>query len=195
MEITEVFYPRQRSQLRNWLKRHHSKKSEVWIRKPHKASRLPAISYDDLVEECLCFGWIDGVVKKYDDQSSVQRISPRRKRGSTLSELNGQRVWKLQHLGQMTPAGIAPITDQIGTPGDPFEIPAWISRELKRNREAWQNFQSFSIYYRRLKVFWIADTTGGKPAREVAQQRLEHLIKMSAQGKRSGTEPLAGINL
>ena len=108
MEITEVFYPTGRAEWRNWLETHHRTKSEIWLRLCNKASGLPTISYDDLVEECLCFGWIDGTVKKYDADSRVQRISPRRKK-TYLSELNRQRVWKLQRLGLMTPAGLEPI--------------------------------------------------------------------------------------
>jgi len=127
MEITEIFYPKTRAQWRSWLKRNHRKKSEIWVRKPLKATGEPCISYDDLVEECLCFGWIDGIVKKYEAESSVQRITPRRKRGSFLSELNRQRIWKLQRLDLMTPAGVEIIADQLGSPEDPFEIPDWIA--------------------------------------------------------------------
>lgn len=161
------------------------------MRKPHKSTGEPCISYDDLVEECLCFGWIDGVVKKYEEKSSVQRITPRRKKGSNLSELNRQRVWKMQRLDLMTPAGIEPIEDQIGSADDQLIIPDWIRRQLKTDREVWENFQTFPRFYQRLKVGWIAETTGGKMAEVVAQQRLDHLIKMTKQGKRYGSEPLA----
>ncbi|MGB0579661.1 MAG: YdeI/OmpD-associated family protein [Limisphaerales bacterium] len=196
MEITEVFYPKKRSQWRSWLKRHHAKKKEIWVRKPHKGSGLPVISYDDLVEEGLCFGWIDGTMKKYDDESSVQRITPRRKKGSFLSELNRQRIWKLQRLDLMTPAGLELIADQVGSPDDPFEIPDWMAKKLKQNRKLWRQFQAFPICYQRLKVGWIAATQGGSQkaneiARQVSERRLDHLIKMTAQNKRYGTEPLA----
>ncbi|MBG87350.1 MAG: hypothetical protein CMO80_10675 [Verrucomicrobiales bacterium] len=195
MEITEVFYPKTRTQWRNWLKRHHQKKKEIWVRKPHKDTGEPCISYDELVEECLCFGWIDGVVKKLDAHSSVQRITPRRAKGSYLSELNRQRIWKLQHLDLMTPAGIEPIASQIGSPEDPFEILSEIKKQFRKNKTAWKNFQAFPVFYQRLKVGWIGDTTGGKHADQVRQQRLDHLIEMSAKNKRYGTEPLADIDL
>jgi uncharacterized protein YdeI (YjbR/CyaY-like superfamily) len=195
MEITEVFYPKERGQWRNWLKRHHLKKRQIWVRKPHKASGLPVISYDDLVEESLCFGWIDGVVKSFNDESSVQRLTPRRKKGSFLSELNRQRIWKLQKLKLMTPAGIEPIRDQIGSPDDSWEIPDWILQELQASRTAWAKFHAFPVFYQRLKISWIAETKGGRQAPEVARQRLAHLIKKSAEGRRYGTEPLAEIKL
>jgi uncharacterized protein YdeI (YjbR/CyaY-like superfamily) len=92
MEITEVFYPQNRQEWHDWLQEHHLTKKEVWLRKFRKATGKPTISYDDLVEVCLCFGWIDGTVKKFCEESAVQRITPRRKK-SFLSELNRKRIW------------------------------------------------------------------------------------------------------
>lgn len=193
MEITQVFHPVSRAEWRDWLRRNHRREKEIWVRKPHKDSGEPAIRYDDLVEECLCFGWIDGVVKKYDERSSVQRITPRRGKRSSLSELNRQRMWKLQHLGQMTPAGLERIGGQVGSPDDPFEIPDWIESAL-REAGAWQTFESFPRFYQRLKVGWIRETAGGKMAEEVRAQRLAHLVKMTLKGRRYGTEPLAEVD-
>lgn len=188
MEITEVFYPAHRAEWRAWLETHHSTKNEVWLRTFRKASGKPSLPYDDMVEECLCFGWIDGVVKKYDEESAVQRITPRRKK-SFLSELNRQRIWKLQTQGLMTPAGIAPIANQLGAPGDPFETPSWIEAQLKADPEIWSIFQSFPPLYRRLKIGWIAEIKGESRQPE-AQKRLNYLIKMTAQGKMYGTIPI-----
>lgn len=188
MEITEVFYPKKRSEWRDWLAENHRSKSEVWLRTFRKASGQPSLHYDDMVEECLCFGWIDGTVKKYCPDSAVQRITPRRKK-SFLSELNRQRVWKLQQNGLMTPAGIASIADQIGSPDDPWEIPDWVLEQLQADEQVWQNFQAFPFLYRRLKVGWIAEIKGTS-RREEAQKRLDYLIKMTRAGKLYGTIPL-----
>jgi uncharacterized protein YdeI (YjbR/CyaY-like superfamily) len=187
--ITEVFYPHTRSEWRNWLETHHPFKTEVWLQRFRKETGKPSINYDDMVEECLCFGWIDGVVKKLDDESNVQRITPRRKKGTYLSELNRQRVWKLQKLGLMTPAGIAPIADQIGSPDDPYDTPDWILAQLKADADVWKNFEAFPYFYRRLRIGWIAEIRGDS-RREEAQKRLDYFIKMTAQGKRYGAEPL-----
>lgn len=188
MEITEVFYPQDRAEWRRWLETHHrSGKTEVWIRTFNKASGKASVSYDEMVEECLCFGWIDGSVKKYDDESKVQRITPRRKK-SFLSELNRQRIWKLQRLGLMTEAGIEAVRSQIGSPDDPLEIPDWILEQLQADPQVWSTFQAFPPLYQRLKVGWIRET--GAPRREEAQKRLDYLLKMTRQGKRYGTEPM-----
>lgn len=188
MEITEVYYPQNRAEWRRWLETHHrSDKTEVWIRTFNKASGQPSVTYDDIVEECLCFGWIDGTVKKYDDESKVQRITPRRKK-SFLSELNRQRIWKLQGLGLMTEAGLEPIRNQIGSTEDPLEIPGWMLEQLQADPQVWATFQGFPHFYQRLKVGWVCET--GLTRQDEVQKRLNHLLKMTRQGKRYGTEPL-----
>ncbi len=185
-EITEIYYPKTRRQWRSWLQRNHLKKSEIWLMRYLKATGKPCISYDELVEECLCFGWIDGVKKKFEPESNVQRITPRRKK-TFLSELNRQRVWKLQHKGLMTPAGITPIEDQIGHPNDPWEFPDWIKKELMKEEAVWENFESFSPFYQRLKIGWIQDC--GTSRREESERRLRYLLKMTGKGKKYGTIP------
>ncbi|MBX2892961.1 MAG: YdeI/OmpD-associated family protein [Saprospiraceae bacterium] len=187
MEITEVFYPRDRAEWRAWLEAHHKTKTEVWLRTFRKASGQPSLPYDDMVEECLCFGWIDGISKKYDEDSAVQRITPRRKK-SFLSELNRQRVWKLQRLGLMTPAGIEPIAAQIGSPDAPLEMPAWLEEALKADPQIWEIFQQFPHHYKRLKIGWITEIRGDS-RRDEAIKRLNYLLKMTAQGKMYGTMP------
>lgn len=187
MDITEVFYPQNRAEWRAWLETHHQSKPEVWLQTFRKATGRPSLPYDDMVEECLCFGWIDGVAKKYDEHSTVQRITPRRKK-SFLSELNRQRIWKLQRLGLMTPAGIEPVADQIGSPDDPFDIPDWILEALQAEPQVWANFEQFPHHYKRLKIGWITEIRGDS-RRDEALKRLNYLIKMTAQGKLYGTIP------
>ena len=87
----------------------------------------------------------------------------------------------------MTPAGLEPIYDQIGSPEDPWEIPAWIQEQLQEDPEVWANFRQFSHFYQRLKVGWIKEC--GPRRQEEAQKRLNYLIKMTRQGKMYGTVP------
>lgn len=186
MDITEVIYPTTRAEWRAWLEANHRTKTEVWLRTFRKASGRFSLPYNDMVEECLCFGWIDGVIKKYDADSAVQRITPRRKK-SYLSELNRQRIWKLQRLGLMTPAGIEPIRDQIGSPDDPLIIPEWVQAQLEAEPEVWAIFQKFPPHYLRLKIGWVAELANSR--QEEAQKRLNYLLKMTRQGKMYGTIP------
>ncbi len=187
MEIGEIFYPVDRAVWRTWLASNGSSASEIWVRRFRKATGIRCIGYDDLVEECLCFGWIDGITKKLDEKSYVQRISPR-KRNSFLSELNRQRVWKLLAEGLITEAGLAPIADQIGSPDDPWEIPDWIESRLREDSLVWDAFSNFPPLYRRLKIGWI--TEAGQLRREEMEKRLAHLIKKTQAGKMYGTIPI-----
>jgi len=193
MEITKVFYPKNRKEWRAWLMKNHQSETEIWLRKFRKATGKPTISYDDLVEECLCFGWIDGTVKKYDDESSVQRITPRRKKKSFLSELNRQRVWKLQKQGLILPGALEAIQDQVGRPTDKMEMPDWISEQLKENKKIWKTFNNFPHFYQRLKIGWISEPI--KSRRAEAQRRLNYLIKMTEKEKMYGTRPLSEFEL
>ncbi|MEM7656406.1 MAG: YdeI/OmpD-associated family protein [Bacteroidota bacterium] len=187
MEIGEIFYPINRQEWRDWLEANHTTKTEIWLQRFVKASGKPCINYDELVEECLCFGWIDGVVKKNVPDGNVQRITPRRKKKTFLSELNRQRVWKLQRLGLMTPAGLAPIADQVGSPDDPWAFPDWIKEQLQAEEEVWANFEQFPMLYQRLKIGWILEC--GPRRKEESQKRLNYLIKNTRKGKMYGTIP------
>jgi uncharacterized protein YdeI (YjbR/CyaY-like superfamily) len=186
MEIGKIFYPRERQEWRDWLLENYQTETEIWVRRFKKATGKPCITYDDLVEECLCFGWIDGIVKKLDEESNVQRITPRRKK-SFLSELNRQRVWKLQRLDLIMPGALEVIGDQVGRPDDPWEIPDWIQQRLQEETEVWQNFEQFPYFYKRLKVGWILEP--GPRRMEESERRLAHLLKMTRKGKMYGTIP------
>ncbi len=76
MEITEVFYPHTRAEWRAWLEANHRDKSEIWLLTYNKASGKPSLPYADMVEECLCFGWIDGVVNKYREAGKKYGTDP-----------------------------------------------------------------------------------------------------------------------
>ena len=189
MEITEIFYPRNRPEWFDWLKENHQTKKEIWVQKYLKASGKPSIGYDDMVECCLCFGWIDGVVKKNCPDGNVQRITPRRKKKTFLSELNRQRVWKLQKLGLMTPAGVAPIADQIGSPEEILEMPDWLEKRLK-DEGVLETFNEFGHFYKRLKIGWILELGTAPSRQEDKEKRIAYLIKNTKRGKRYGTQPL-----
>lgn len=95
----------QRKQLRSWLEEHHASARYCWV--PCNRSKTPrkdAIPYIDIVEESLCFGWIDSTCKKMTDGRLAQRLSPRRK-GSHWTKLNQQRCAELERRGLMTDAG------------------------------------------------------------------------------------------
>lgn len=104
--------------------------------------------------------------------------------------LNRQRVWKLQEQGRITPAGIAPIEDQIGHIDDSWDIPDWILPQLQEAPDVWEQFQAFPKLYQRLKIGWIKECGTAKGRMPEAQKRLNYLIKNTKKGKMYGTMPL-----
>ena len=105
MEITTLLEYSDRSQLRAWLQENHSKEKECWVVMSRSKTPQPGIlPYIDVVEEALCFGWIDSTLKKLPDGRLAQRLSPRR-RNSHWTQLNMDRCRDLEDRGLMTPAG------------------------------------------------------------------------------------------
>lgn len=80
MDITKTLYIKNRKEWRRWLEKNFQTAREIWLVFPHKSSGRQRIPYNDAVEEALCFGWIDSIVKKHDDESSMQRFTPRNPR-------------------------------------------------------------------------------------------------------------------
>ena len=79
MEITETYYARNRKTWRKWLEKNHESLKEVWLVRYKKHTGKPTVSYNDSVEEALCFGWIDSIVKKVDEERYIQKFTPRKK--------------------------------------------------------------------------------------------------------------------
>jgi uncharacterized protein YdeI (YjbR/CyaY-like superfamily) len=91
--------------LRKWLEKNHNDSSGIWLRIYKKKSGVESIDYDLALDEALCYGWIDGQLKTYDEQSFIQKFTPRRTR-SIWSKRNIEHVKRLEKEGRMKPAGI-----------------------------------------------------------------------------------------
>jgi uncharacterized protein YdeI (YjbR/CyaY-like superfamily) len=179
MDVGETLYVTHRAQWRGWLQKNHKQKPEIWLVFYTKASGKPSIPYNDAVEEALCYGWIDSIVKKLNADGRGQRFTPRRPK-SRLSEMNKARVRRLVEGGKMTKAGLDAIGDVLD---EPFVIPADILDALKADDQTWRNFEAFPEGYKRIRVGWI-DSSRRRP--EVFKQRLDYLVRMTAQNKRFG---------
>lgn len=105
MEIAKTFYARDRKEWREWLSKNHDKEKEIWLIYYKKASGKKSISYNDAVEEALCFGWIDSIEKSLDSERFAGRFTPR-KPNSNWSKSNRERVKRLIREGKMTEAGL-----------------------------------------------------------------------------------------
>jgi uncharacterized protein YdeI (YjbR/CyaY-like superfamily) len=184
----EVYFTT-RKEWRRWLEKNHTSCEEVWLRYYKKPSGKPRIPYADAVEEALCFGWIDGKIKRINDDYYIQRFTPRRY-GSRWSEYNIERVKKLTEKGLMKPAGLKAFTESIEKPhliygnktsGDP-SVPDDFMSELKRNRIAFDNFMKFTRSSRRIYIEWL--NYAKKP--ETRLRRIEKIIDLSAKNIKPG---------
>ncbi|PIN80391.1 hypothetical protein COV13_03650 [Candidatus Woesearchaeota archaeon CG10_big_fil_rev_8_21_14_0_10_32_9] len=182
MEVGKKLYVTDRKVWRSWLVKNHTKEKEIWLVYYKKSSGKKRIPYNDAVEEALCFGWIDGILKGVDEQSFAQRFTPRRKK-SVLSELNKERIRNMIKEKKMTDAGLTAVSHAFDKDKDEFTIPKDILNSLKKDKLIWENFQNFSKSYQRVRIMWI-DTARSRP--EIFEKRLLYFIKMTAKNKKYG---------
>ena len=179
MDIGETLYVIDRKPWRAWLEAHFDTTREIWLVYPNKASGEPRILYNDAVEEALCFGWIDSIVKKLDSLHAVQRFTPRNPR-SGYSQPNKERLRWLAGEGLLHPS----VREAVeGVLKEAFVFPADILEAVRANDQAWERFQRFSPAYQRIRVAYI-DIARAQP--EVYQSRLKNFIKATEQGKLLG---------
>jgi uncharacterized protein YdeI (YjbR/CyaY-like superfamily) len=173
---------------RGWLARHHATTTEVWLRYAKRHTGEPRVEYDAAVEEAICFGWIDGLVRSVDERYYAQRFTPRRA-GSRWSAINRSRYARLLREGRLTEAGLAKAPpseiDQPVTPPEPHAEPVILPefrRALRASPKAWRTFESLAPSYRRFYLGWIAAAK-----REVTRtRRITEAISLLAEGKKLG---------
>ena len=173
----EVFYTSDRAEWRQYLAERFETAEELWFVLPMKAAGEPALSYNDAVEEALCFGWIDGVVKHIDPLHRAQRFTPRRA-GSAYSQPNIERLRWLDARGMVHPKvrpGILPILEAS------FVYPADIIDALERDRTVWEHYRGFSEPYRRIRVAYV-EAARKRP--EEFRKRLRSFIEKTRRNQR-----------
>ena len=179
MEIGETLYVTRREEWRRWLEANFETAPEIWLVYPNKASGEPRIPYNDAVEEALCFGWIDSIIKKPDELRAAQRFSPRR-RGSRYSQLNKERLRWLAAEGLLHPSVRASVEEVLR---EEFVFPEDILDAIRANERAWAHYEGFSAVYRRIRVAYI-DVGRRRP--EVFESRLRSFLKATEQGRQLG---------
>jgi uncharacterized protein YdeI (YjbR/CyaY-like superfamily) len=185
-ELEQVYVP-DRQSWRDWLSENHKSSPGIWLVYYKKASGKLRVAYSDAVEEALCYGWIDSTVKTIDEERSFQLFTPRKK-GSTWSKLNKQRVEKLQKEGLMTPAGLACIN--IAKENGMWEIldsvealimPEELETALKENKKALENFSNFSNSIKKGIYWWIISAKTAA----TRLKRIEKTLTMAEVNKRA----------
>jgi uncharacterized protein YdeI (YjbR/CyaY-like superfamily) len=176
-----------RKDWRTWLMENHDAKKEVWLVYYKKDSGKPSIPYDDSVEEALCFGWVDSIIRKIDDAKFARKFTPR-KAVSKWSEANKRRAEKKIEEGKMTPAGLAKVEEAknsgrwFKTPATKKElaVPSYFEEALAGNKKALDCFNRLAPSYKRDAVAWIDRAK----REETRKRRLAEFIGLLEQNKK-----------
>jgi uncharacterized protein YdeI (YjbR/CyaY-like superfamily) len=157
-------YPKNVAEWRSWLVSNHDLESEIWLVYYRKGTGRETIAYEESVQQALCFGWVDSIIKKIDDVSYARKFTPR-KEDSNWSPSNIQRVGKMIASGQMTPHGMRLVEaakrsgrwDQpVKKPDMDFDMPPEFRQALQQNPEAQKTFDGLAPTYQKQYITWIA---------------------------------------
>lgn len=176
-----------RAQFRAWLKKHHQAADELWVGYYRKDSGKPSVTWQETVEEALCFGWIDGIRKKISDEAYTNRFTPRRP-ASNWSAINIAHVERLTKEGRMEPAGLAAFARRTEAKSriyhyeqaDVPEFPPAILKKFKANKKAWAFFMTLPPYYRKGETRWICSAKN----EETRMRRLDKVMAACESGRR-----------
>ena len=176
-----------RQSWRSWLERNHSKKREAWIIFYKKHTGKKGVPYQDIIEEALCFGWIDGPLRRIDDEKHAIKFTPRRPR-SVWAQSNIERVKRMIAQGKMTPAGLEAFKghESRAVP-KVLLMPSDLEKSLKTSPKAWENFQKFAPSHKKHYFWWILRAK--KP--ETRERRISEIVKRAEENKKLGWERAA----
>ena len=172
----ELFYTDDRLKWREWLSENFESKDEIWFVFPTKDSGEAAVSYNDAVEEALCFGWIDGRAGTLDEKHGIRRFTPRRE-GSGYSRPNIERLIWLEEQGMIHPKVRQKVLPIIRKP---YVFPADIMEELFQDETVAENFRHFSPPYQRIRIAYI-DAARKRP--EEFRKRLDSFAAKTRQNR------------
>ena len=174
------------TEFRAWLEEYHESSQELWVGYYKKGSGKPSLTWPELVDQALCFGWIDGLRRGIDDISYANRFTPRKPR-SNWSAVNINRVAELTRLGRMRPAGLKAFANRSSERSGVYsferqgavELGEAYEQQFRANSDAWDFFQARPPSYRRTAIWWVISAK----KEETRQKRLATLIDDSAHGR------------
>jgi len=175
----DPLYITDRKAWRAWLEAHFDTEKEVWLLYPHKDTGKPRIAYNDAVEEALCFGWIDSIVRSFDEESSAQRFSPRKK-GSRYSQPNRERLKWLFENALLHPTIREGVKELIA---EEFVFPRDIIEAIQSDTAVWKNYRNFSPSYQRIRIAYI-ESARSRP--EEFRKRLKNFIDKTRENRLIG---------
>ncbi len=186
LDLPVVSFP-SRDAWEAWLQAQHATSDGLWLKFAKKGSGLETVTYDQAVETALCYGWIDGQVRRFDEDYYLQRFTPRRPR-SNWSKLNRQRATALIERGEMKPAGLREIErakadgrwDAAYDAPSTATVPEDLLRELEKNEAAREFFSELDRRNRYAILYQIQDAK--RP--ETRARRIAKYVAMLAEQKK-----------
>lgn len=174
---------RTRDQWRRWLAKHHASSAGIWLVRHKQHTGVHSMSYEDLVCEALCFGWIDSLIRRLDSDRYAIKVTPRRPT-SKWSDKNRRRWSQLEAAGLLAPAGLAaaPTANRYAARPRIPKLPAYVAKALKTNVKAWRFFQQLAPGCQRDFVVWIHMAKRA----ETRERRIRESIALLAAGKKLG---------
>ena len=195
MRELEHIYFNNRESFRNWLEAYHDKRPGIWIIFYKKHVTTECIDYRTALEEALCFGWIDSIIKKIDNDQYVRKFTPRTNK-TKWSELNKKIVTALIKQGRMTEEGLKKIDVYLQTGNvdwenkgltkekdkKEFDVPVFILQEFAKNEPALTNFRNLAQTYQRHYIHWITNAK----KKETILSRLKESMELLKENKKLG---------
>ena len=182
--------PKSRKAWRDWLKKNHAASTGVWLVYAKKHSRLPSLTYNDAVEEALCFGWIDSKINPIDDAFYMQMFTPRKLK-SAWSALNKTRVERLLAAGLMTRAGLVVVkaAKHSGTWDamkhvEELTVPLDLEKAIKANPDASRNWLSYSASRRKGVLYRLAGAKRPDTRARYLQEIVENMARNMSRAER-----------
>lgn len=185
-EPRDVRFFESSTQLHDWFVENHATASELWVGFHSRKSGRPTITWNELVDEELCFGWIDSVRHRLDEHRSAQRVTPRR-RHSVWSAVNIRRFQELHAEGHVHPSGLVAFNARedgrsaiYAYENPSVGLTAEMEKRFRGHGAAWKFFSAQAPWYRRTAAYWVASAK----REETRERRLETLIEDSTAGRR-----------
>lgn len=183
----KTFIAQTAEQWRKWLDQHHDSESEVWLTFHKQHTGVASIAYLDALDEALCVGWVDSLVKRLDDARYARKFTPRRA-NSRWPDINRKRYAALKASGRLKPSGInrAPTDRGYDTRPARFQMPATIPQHIqaafKKHPAAWRYFEGLTPSQRRQYIGWIQSAK----REETRARRLKEAIRLLKRGQPLG---------
>jgi uncharacterized protein YdeI (YjbR/CyaY-like superfamily) len=183
---TEPIFFASAAHLRRWLESHHREAEVLWIGFWKSQTGRGGLTYEEAVEEALCFGWIDGLVKRVDADAYKQRFTPRRAR-SIWSAVNLRKAEALAKAGRMTRAGLAAFEGRdpkrarlYSSENRHVKLSSAFDKRFRAREAAWRFFEAQPQGYRRTAMFWVMSAK----REETRERRFARLLEDSRRGAR-----------